>query len=120
MWGAADALHRKAWIQFADDAALITHDTTGAQTLLDIATAWSAWADMKLRIDKCSTFVMHKTCGNYVQFQPILCVGGQTLPAVEMDKSFRYFGKLFKLTRKRDQRTIRTASHQYARHYIWS
>jgi len=40
MWGAADALHRRAWMQFYDDAALISDDTKGAQTLFDIATVW--------------------------------------------------------------------------------
>ena len=38
---------------------------------------------------------MQKTCRSYVQFQPVLCVGDQVLPPVEMDKSFKYLGKLF-------------------------
>ena len=95
MWGSSDALHKRSWMQFVDDAALITHDANGVQTLLNIATAWCSCADMKLRINKCSTFGMQRTYASYVQFQPVLCVGDQVLPPVEMDKSFKYLGKLF-------------------------
>ena len=64
MWESSDALHKRSWKKFVDDAALITHDANGAQTLLNIATVWCSWADMKLRIDKCSMSGMQKTCGS--------------------------------------------------------
>ena len=95
MWESSDALHKRSWIQFADDAALITHDANGAQTLLNIATAWYSWADIKLRIEKCTTFGKRKNCGSYVQFQPVLCVDEHGLPSIEMDQSFKYLRKLF-------------------------
>ena len=39
---------------------------------------------MKVRIDKCSTFGMRKQSGNYMQFQPMLTIGGKTIPAIEI------------------------------------
>ena len=50
---------------------------------------------MKVRIDKCSTFGMRKQSGNYMQFQPMLTIGGKTIPAIENGGSFKYLGKIF-------------------------
>ena len=61
---------------------------------------WCAWADMKVRIDKCSTFGTRKQDGTYRQFQPFLTIGDQSLPAVEDGDSFKYLGKLFDVSMK--------------------
>jgi hypothetical protein len=82
-------------LQFADDTAIISSDNKSAQALLDLNTAWCVFADMKVRIDKCSTFGMRKQSGNYMQFQPMLTIGGKTIPAIENGGSFKYLGKIF-------------------------
>ena len=82
-------------MQFADDTAIISGDNKSAQALLDLNTAWFVFADMKIRIDKCSTFGMRKQSGNYMQFQPMLTIGGEIIPAIENGGSFKYLGKLF-------------------------
>ena len=47
MWSTTNP---RAWMQFADDAALIAHDVKGAQALLDLSAAWCSWANMKLKL----------------------------------------------------------------------
>ena len=99
-WGPNADLHSRSWLQFADDTAIISHDVKKAQALLNLNTAWCAWADMKVRIDKCSTFGMRKLDGSYQQFQPVLTIGDQSLPAIEDGDSFKYLGKMFDFSMK--------------------
>ena len=56
---------------------------------------YSIYIDMKISIDKCSTFGMRKQSGKYMQFQPMLTIGGEIIPAIENGSSFKYLGKLF-------------------------
>ena len=95
MWGPTAKLRSRSWLQFADDTAILSHDMKSAQSLLNLNTAWCEWADMKIRVDKCSTFGMRKEMGNYVQYQPNLIVGDKSLPAIEDGASFKYLGKCF-------------------------
>ena len=95
MCGPTAKLHFRSWLQFADDTALISHDIRGAQALLDLNSAWCEWVDMKIRIDKCSTFGMRKQSGNYSPYQPSLSVGGQQLPTIADESSFKYLVKCF-------------------------
>ena len=96
-WGPSDGLIERAWLQFADDAAVIAHDSKSAQTLLNLATAWFAWADMSLRADKCIVFGMLKIGGSYQQFKPVLSSGQHQIPYVEIGQSFKYLGKEFSI-----------------------
>ena len=95
IWGSGGDVTSRAWMQFADDAAIIAKDCEGTQTLINVAAAWCKWADMSLRIDKCSTFGMHKCNGNYIQFKPSFFINGQPIPTVDIGSSFKYLGKLF-------------------------
>ena len=96
MWGTAGGKsHWRSWLQFADDAALIAHDSKGAQSLLDVSVAWCAWAEMTLRIDKCSSFGMTKRSGQYVQIEPGLFVNGVQIPPIKIGESFKYLGGVF-------------------------
>ena len=38
---------------------------------------------------------MRKQSGNYMQFQPMLTIGGEIIPAIKNGGSFKYLGKLF-------------------------
>ena len=49
------------WFQFADDAAVITGLENENQILLNHFIRWCAWADMIIRVDKCSTFGIRKS-----------------------------------------------------------
>ena len=95
LWGPNVDLRSRSWLQFADNTAIISGDNKSAQALLDLNTAWCVFADMKIRIDKCSTFGMRKQSGNYMQFQPMLTIGGEIIPAIENGGSFKYLGKMF-------------------------
>ena len=46
--------------QFADDAAVITIHESQNQHLLNRFSIWCKWADMIVRVDKCSTFGIKK------------------------------------------------------------
>ena len=94
-WGPSRNPCATSWLQFADDSALISHDCKGAQSLIDIATAWCKWSNMFLRPEKCSTFGMAKISGVYGQFEPKLYTDGTQIPPVKLGDSFKYLGKLF-------------------------
>ena len=44
------------WFQFADDAAVVSGQEKENQMLLNRFTIWCQWAQMIIRVDKCSTF----------------------------------------------------------------
>ena len=50
---------------------------------------------MQLRIDKCQAFGMRKLNGLYSQFLPNLTIDDDNVPAVKMNESFKYLGKIF-------------------------
>jgi len=85
----------RTWLQFADDAAVISNNDKNAQVLLDLFTAFCSWADMKIRVDKCYAFGMRKENSNYVQYKPLLFVNGSLIPQIECKCDFKYLGKLF-------------------------
>ena len=73
-WGSS---HRRSWLQFADDAAIVAStNSKTSQSLLDVFLAWCNWANMDLRLDKCCTFGMSKEKGKYRQTIPGLWVEG--------------------------------------------
>ena len=48
------------WFQFADDVAVITGQESENQHLLSRFSIWCKWADMIIRVDKCSSFGIRK------------------------------------------------------------
>ena len=62
-----NSLYPVHWFQFADDAAVITGLENENQILLNHFTRWCAWADMKIRVDKCSTFGIKKSSTSSTQ-----------------------------------------------------
>ena len=96
LWGPNNSLHSCSFLQFADDTALVSNSLDGAQALLNITIAWCKWADMTMRINKCSTFGMMKRGGQYCQFQPGLFVAdGGPIPPVKSGDAFVYLGRSF-------------------------
>ena len=95
LWGPNANLFERSWLQFADDTALIAHNVKSAQILIDINSAWCKWTGMQLRIDKCQAFGMRKLNGLYSQFLPNLTIDDENVPAVKMNESFKYLGKIF-------------------------
>ena len=66
-WGTRLNRQERAWLQFADDAAIVASDNVCAQGLLNLFEAWCSWASMSIRLDKCTAFGMQKRNGVYVQ-----------------------------------------------------
>jgi hypothetical protein len=83
------------WFQFADDAAVISSQERENQMLLNRFTIWCQWANMIIRVDKCSTFAIKKQLTKSIQYLPKLFVNNNLVPRTEMGKSFRYLGRYF-------------------------
>ena len=83
-----------SWLQFADDAAIVSNNSSDAQSLLNIIiVAWCHWANMTIRLDKCCSFGMMK--GHYEQIQPATFVNGVKISQITLGGSFTYLGKIF-------------------------
>ena len=87
--------HPVHWFQFADDAAVITSGEKDNQFLLNCFTRWCQWANMTIRVDKCTTFGIKKFSTRSLQFQPSLLINHTQVPAVKQGESFRYLGRYF-------------------------
>ena len=85
-----DMMYPRHWLQFADDS----------QSLLNVFTKWSKWTSFIIRIDKCKTFGVKKCGTKSLQYKPYLKVSGQMIPAIEIDDSFTYLGKMFSFEMK--------------------
>ena len=81
---------------------LVADNIKSAQSLLNLNSAWCEWAEMKIRIDKCSTFGMRKQSGNYVQFQPNLVVKDSPIPPLDDGAHFKYLERLHDFAMKND------------------
>ena len=62
---------------------------------LIIFTRWCTWANMVMRVDKCSTFGLKKSSTSSIQYLPKLLINQAVVPTVEMGKSFKYLGRYF-------------------------
>ncbi|CAB3995187.1 Hypothetical predicted protein, partial [Paramuricea clavata] len=83
------------WFQFADDAAVVSGQEKENQMLLNRFTIWCQWAQMIIRVDKCSTFGIRKQVTKSIQYLPKLFINNCLVPRVEFGKSFRYLGRYF-------------------------
>ena len=95
IWGPENKTNECQWLQFADDAVIVTNGNKEAQTLLDIFMAWIRWSRMEVRLDKCCAFGMTKSKRLVVQTEPSLFINSQKIPSVALGESFVYLGKIF-------------------------
>ena len=65
--------------------------------MLNHFTRWCTWANMIIRVDKCSTFGIKKSSSSSTQYPPPpkLIVNQQLVPPIETGKSFKYLGRYF-------------------------
>ncbi len=83
------------WFQFADDAAVITGQESENQHLLNRFSMWCQWANMIIRVDKCSTFGMKKVLTKSTQYIPKLLTDNCLVPTVKIGESFKYLERHF-------------------------
>jgi Reverse transcriptase (RNA-dependent DNA polymerase) len=83
------------WLQYADDAVLIAKDQKGAQGLTNLFEAWCSWANMIIRLDKCSSFGMLKNKSNLVQILPKISINAGPIPTTPIGGNFKYLGRFF-------------------------
>ena len=74
------------WFQFADDASVVTSTEKENQILLSAFARWCTWADMIIRVDKCSTFGIKKFSSKSKQYKPKMYVHNEIIPAVELEQ----------------------------------
>ena len=98
------------WFQFADDAAVITGQESENQHLLNRFAIWCQWADMIVRVDKCSTFGIKKALTKSVQYLPKLLINNAVIPAIELGKSFCYLGRYFDYEMTNDEHKLELIS----------
>ena len=94
IWG-NKATQQCNWLQFADDAAIVAHDTKSAQGLVNIFSAWCEWAHFKIRLDKCCVYGALKTKGKYIQILPTVSINNGHIPTVSVGEDFKYLGRFF-------------------------
>jgi hypothetical protein len=99
IWG-NKASQQTNWLQYADDAALISRDQKGAQGLANLFQTWCSWAKMEIRLDKCSSFGMMKKGSNYIQIFPKISLNSGDIPPNPLGDSFKYLGRLFSFDMK--------------------
>ena len=87
--------HPIHWFQFADDAAVVTTNERENQLLLNCFSRWCQWANMVIRVDKCTTFGIKKFSSRSLQFQPKLLINSEVVPPVKNGESFKYLGRFF-------------------------
>ena len=83
------------WFQFADDAVVITSEEKHNQILLNCFSIWCQWANMKIRVDKCSTFGIQKHSTKSIQYKPNLLINNKLVPRIKIGESFLYLGRYF-------------------------
>ena len=83
------------WLQFADDASVITGQQNENQLQLNAFTIWCNQAEMIIRVDKCKSFGIAKSGSTSEQFMPKLFVNNELIPTLEIGKSFKYLGRYY-------------------------
>ena len=100
IWGPKNATRECSWLQYADDAVIISNSVKDTQALLDIFVTWCKWAGMHIRRDKCCTFGMQKTNNKFQQILPNIFINKEVIPPVPLGDSFVYLGKQFNFEMK--------------------
>ena len=103
IWGPKNSQFESSWLQFADDAVIISNNSQNTQPLVNLFLAWTKWADMKIRLDKCQTFGMAKRKNCFTQIIPSIFIGRDAIPAIPIGDSFTYLGKIFNFTMKNEE-----------------
>jgi len=95
IWGPKSSMFEQSWLQYADDAVIISNNVHDTKLLLQIFNSWCHWSRMIIRLDKCCTFGMRKFDGLYQQFEPAIYLDNHIIPQIAIGESFVYLGKLF-------------------------
>jgi len=103
LWGTNNSVRARSWLQFADDAIIVSGSDRNAQTLMNVFTAWCTWSGMMIRIDKCQTFGMRKENDIYKKYMPVVTTSDTQVPAVKIGGSFTYLGQIFNSNMNTDE-----------------
>ena len=94
-YGAKGNHFQRSWLQFADDSVIISPNEASAQILINSFQAWSAWAGMTIRLDKCAVFGMKMQRSKMRQFSPALYLQQGQIPAIPPGGEFHYLGRRY-------------------------
>ena len=85
----------KHWMQFIDDAAIVTALESDNQLLCNNFLKWSSWAGLIVRVDKCSVFGIKKSKTESIQYQLYVTINRERVRPIKNGGSFTYLGKDF-------------------------
>ena len=80
----------KHWMQFADDAAIVTALESDNQLLCINFLKWSSWAGLIVRLDKCSVFGIKKSKTESIQYQLYVTINRERVRPIKNGGSFTY------------------------------
>ena len=84
-----------AFLQYADDACVITSSKRNAQCILNLLQAWCNWSGLEVRNNKCVAFSSLRKDNSYQQILPVLNICGKPVPPVPIGDHFKYLGRIF-------------------------
>ena len=85
---------------YADDACIVSNTPAGCQHLLSMVERWLEWAKLKAKVPKYRSLVIQASTGKRITTN--LSIGGQTIPPVEDDDTFKFLGMPVRVTRNND------------------
>jgi len=90
-----DGVMQSLWMQFADDAAILSDNHIEAQLVITFFQKWAAWADLPIRTDKSFTYGAAQQNGRYQQIFPSLQLIRINIPVVALSEPMTYLGRCF-------------------------
>ena len=95
IYGPHSSQRNCSWLQFADDAVIVSSNAKDAQLLLNIFITWCNWSKMTINLKKCNTFGMMKKDNVYSQIKPGLYYNNEKISSIPIGGYFTYLGKVF-------------------------
>ena len=83
------------WIQFADDAVVVTSLEGENEILLNLFSNWCRWSEMTIKASKCHSFDICKKGTTSTQYKPKLYLDNALVPPVRLNDCFTHIGRRF-------------------------
>ena len=84
IWGPKNSQFENSWLQFADDAVILSNSSQNTQLLLNIFVSWTQWAQMQIRLDKINVKRLEwpNDATRLCKFFPAVYIAHAAIPAI--------------------------------------